>query len=36
MDEAAEQLGENLAEEKAMLEHLTSLTEEYDREVLPA
>jgi ferritin-like metal-binding protein YciE len=36
MDEAAELLGENLDEEKAMLEHLKSLTEEYDREVLPA
>jgi ferritin-like metal-binding protein YciE len=36
MAEAAELLGENLDEEKAMLEHLERLTEEYDREVLPA
>jgi ferritin-like metal-binding protein YciE len=36
MDEAAELLGENLEEEKAMLEHLESPTEEYGREALPA
>jgi ferritin-like metal-binding protein YciE len=36
MDEAAQLLGKNLEEEQAMLGHLETLTEEYDRGVLPA